>query len=291
MDLNFEMMRKTKYILPILLCLPFLLGSCETVVELELPEHTPQLVINAVINPDSLFTVDVSASRSPFSNGAYPQLSDATVQVYQAGQLLFDLQHQGNGIYRADAKPQVLQHYELRVNAPGFPGARATAHIPAAPILSDVKASEASPSNSPFPIVRLFFTLNDVANQENFYYLRAYTPDTSYYDGRPYNRTESLNFTAPIETEFNMESRYFLSDKLFEGKQIPFRFEYAKIPGRTTYVQVAHISKEYYEYARTLQRQAGGDDFGKLPSQVTNSIRNGFGIFAGYNAVRLAVKP
>lgn len=284
-------MRKIKYICTLLLSLPFLLSGCETVVELDLPTHEPQLVVNAVINPDNLFTVDVSASRSPFSNEPFQQLTDAKVQVYQAGQVLFDLQHMGNGIYKADTKPQALQHYELQVSAPGFPNASATSYIPAAPVITNIEAQKAPFDPNWGLQTILSFELNDVPEQENFYYVEAYTPDTSFLNNQPYNRYVSFRFTAPIEQEFRMENRYFFSDRLFKGQLLPLTLNLENNPEKTTYVQVVHITKEYYEYVRTLDRQAGGDDFGNFPTQVTNNIRNGFGLFAGYNAVTLAVKP
>lgn len=282
------MMSKLVYIA---LSLPLLLGSCETVIELDLPEHEPQLVVNAVINPDSVFTVDVSASRSPFSNDAYQQLSDATVQVYQAGQLLFDLTHMGNGIYKAERKPQALQHYELQVSVPGFPDASATNYIPTAPAITDVLASKAPQDPDVGPGVNLTFLLEDAPEQENFYYILAYTQDSSYNTGELYNRYISVGFTAPIEREFSMESRYFFSDKLFNGKPLQLVLHLQNDPKKLTYVQVAHITKEYYQYVRTLEKQAGGDDFGKFPTTVANNIRGGIGIFAGYHAITLAVKP
>ncbi|GAB3535062.1 hypothetical protein GCM10027443_23250 [Pontibacter brevis] len=285
------MMRKTKNKLPFLFSLLLLLCSCETVVELDLPAHEPQLVVNAVISSDSLFSVDVSASRSAFSNEAYQQVPDATVQVYQAGQVLCNLQHMGNGIYQADIKPQALQHYELQVRAPGFPSANATTYIPAVPLVKEVKASRAPRHPDNGPSVNLSLILEDAAEQENFYYIQAFKQDTSYFYGNYYNRYLSIDFTAPIEEEFTMENRYFFSDKLFNGKPLHLTLKLETMPEKNTYVQVAHISKEYYEYVRTLQRQAGGDDFGKNPTSVANNIQSGFGIFAGYNAITLSVKP
>ncbi|WP_347158415.1 DUF4249 domain-containing protein [Pontibacter chitinilyticus] len=285
-------MRTLNYILGLLCCFPLLLWSCETVVEADLPEHEPQLVVNAVLNPDSLFTVDVSASQSAFSSGAYQQIEDATVQVYQAGQLLFELQHTGNGIYKGDRKPQALQQYELSVSAPGYPDASARTHIPAAPVLSHILAAKAAPrSDFEQQTVTLSFTLDDMPGQENFYYVQAYTPDTSYYEGKLDNRYIRLEFVSPIGYEFGMENRYFFSDKLFDGKQINLTFNVDNMPDKATYVQVAHITKEYYQYVRTLDKQGAGDDFGKIPAPVANNIQNGMGLFAGFNAVTLAVKP
>ena len=80
--------------------LPLLCGwlaSCETIVELELP--TPELVVNSVLNPDSVMMVEVSANRGALVTQPYALLTDATVQVYRNGQYWGDLIHAGKGRY------------------------------------------------------------------------------------------------------------------------------------------------------------------------------------------------
>ncbi len=283
-------MKSNRYISAFILVLTLLLSSCDSVVELDLPTHKPQLVVNSVINPDSLFTVDVSASRSPFVNGSHKQLSDATVQVYQAGQLRYSLKHVGNGIYKADHKPLALQHYELRVSAPGFPNARTQNFIPAQPRLTDLRASKVNYTSDNGPTRNLSFTLDDAAGQENYYLIQAYTPDTSYADHKPYKRAVNLGFVSPIQEEFTMEARYFFSDKLIDGQQTKFTISIAYVPNRTIYFHVTQITKEYYEYARTLNKQAAGDDFGKTPTPVANNVQGGMGLFAGYHAFKIALK-
>jgi hypothetical protein len=284
-------MKLSRYISFYTLILPFFLFSCETVIELDLPGHKPQLVINSVISPDSLFTVDISASQSPLVNGSYEQLTDATVQVYQSGQLLYNLNHVGSGIYKADYKPQALQYYELRVSSPGLSDVKAQNFIPAAPLLTDLRTSKVLYTADYGATRTLLFTLDEAASQENYYLIQAYTPDTSYVDRTPYKRTVSLNFVSPIEAEFTMEARYFFSDKLINGKQTRFTLSIDDVPNRTIYLHVAQISKEYYEYARTLNKQAAGDDFGKTPTPVANNIQGGMGLFGGYNAAKIAIRP
>jgi len=283
-------MKKITYCLP-LLCLLVILNGCEKVVELELPAHKPSLVLNAVIDPDSLFVVDVSSSRSPFSNAAYEQVHNATVQVYQAGQPLYTLQHLGNGKYGTDQKPQALQHYELKVEASGFPSASATTHIPTAPHVSNLKATTVARTEWEGPTVHVTFTLSDTPGQENFYYIQVFTPDTSYLDGQPYKKSVGMKIAAPFEEEFTMEDRYFFSDKLFEGKAVTLRLHLENSPERTTYVRVAHITREYYEYVRTLDKQSYRDNFATLPGPVANNIVGGLGLFGACHAVTLPVKP
>ncbi|WP_299758643.1 DUF4249 domain-containing protein [uncultured Pontibacter sp.] len=283
-------MKKIKYTLP-LLCLFFILTSCETVVEVDLPTHEPKLVVNAVINPDSILTVDVSASQSALSNQPHGQVENATVQVYHAGQLLYTLPHTGNGKYKADQKPQVQQHYELKVEAPGLPKASATTYIPAAPLIRNLIATPVASTAWSGTTVSATFTLTDAPGQENFYYIQAYTPDTSYLDAKPFKRSVSLELAEPFEYEFTMEDRYFFSDKLFEGKAVTLRLHLENSLEQTTYIRIAQITRAYYDYVRTLDKQSYRDNFATPPGPVFNNIAGGLGLFAGYNATVLAVKP
>ena len=261
-----------------------LLGSCQTVVEVDFPEHEPKLVINAVFNPDSLFTVDVSASQSAFSNNEHAPVENATVSLYQGGKHLFDLMYVGNGIYQADQKPEALLQYELSVQAAGFPDASAVSQVPAAPVLYNVQASEAPPYDDwQGASLSASFILKDEPGQENFYYLQVFEPDTSR-DGEPYNRYIHLHSASPIDMEFSMETRLFFSDKLFNGEELPLKLNLENHPNRVTHVQVAQITKEYYQYVQTLKKQSYADDINITPVSVTNNILNGMGLFAAYNS-------
>ena len=270
----------------------FLLWSCQTEMEVEWPEHEPSLVINAVFNPDSLFTVDVSANKAVFSvEEGYLAVENARVSLYGAGQHLFDLPHTGNGIYKADQKPEALQHYELRVSAPGFPEASAVSYVPAKAHIYNVKV-ERGPAlyEGGDPSINASFTLDDDAEQENFYYLQLYTPARSQ-NGIAYLRPLLVKILSPIEHEFSMDSRLFFSDKLFNGQALPLVLNFENNPNATTYVQVAHITKEYYHYVRTLKKHFYGDDINLNPKPVTNNILNGMGLFAGCNVTTLMIKP
>lgn len=278
--------------------LPFLgglLAACETIVELELPTPEPRLVVNSVVNPDSVFMVEVSANRGALVTQPYTLITEATVQVYQDGQYWGDLTHTGKGRYRSAKFPQALGQYEIKVTAPGFPSASASTTLPALPGITDVKAIPiASTSNSVDPSVEASFVLIDDAAQEDFYYVQAYTPDSSIFtDFKSYNRSVSVSFLSPSEEEFSMEDRYFFSDRLFNGQSLPLRLKLDVSHDKTAYVRVAHISKAYYEYVRNLRRQSYADVDPTLAGPVTvpNNIQDGFGLFGSYAARVLTIRP
>jgi hypothetical protein len=278
--------------LSILLPLLALLTSCETVVELELPDPEPLLVLNSVLNPDSLFTADISASRIIFVNGAHPPLTNAVVRVYQAGQLLEELRHVGQGRYRGTQRPQPLLAYELQASAPGYPAVRASTQLPALPAIRDVKASRGANTSFGSATVEAAFVLTDDPAQDNFYYLQTYAPGIDRFNnGRPYNQTVTIVQLTPFETEFSMETRYFFSDRLFRGQAVPFRLRLETSPAQPAYVRVAHMSKSYYDYVRALHRQSYDDDVLPTSTPVPGNIVGGLGLLASYSAATLYIKP
>lgn len=267
--------------------------GCETVIKLELPEPEPRLVVNSVLNPDSLFLADVSASRSIFSNEKFVPVENAVVQLYEAGQLLEELRPAGRGRYAGRGRPHPLLAYELRVRAPGFPSVRARTELPAPPAIREVRARRAPPvSGGSSPSVEASFVLTDDPARENFYYLQAYEPDTArFFGNEPYLRPVAMQLLAPFEQEFTMETRYFFSDRLFNGQAVRLRLSLENNPAKTTYMRVAHVSKSYYDYVRALDRQSYGDNVLPSPVSVANNIENGFGLFGSYAAQTLLLKP
>ncbi len=113
------------------------LSACETVVEVAVPEHTPQLVVHGFFSPDSVWTVrlDRSADITGFEDARELFVTDATVSVASAdGSFSETLAHAGGGIYQAasGSRPLPGVAYTLRAEAPGLPAAQAVSSIPAA---------------------------------------------------------------------------------------------------------------------------------------------------------------
>ena len=113
------------------------LSACETVVEVAVPEHTPQLVVHGFFSPDSVWAVrlDRSADITGFEDVRGLFVPDATVSVADAnGSFSETLAHAGNGIYQAASgnRPVPGVAYTLRAEAPGLPTVQAVSSIPAA---------------------------------------------------------------------------------------------------------------------------------------------------------------
>ncbi len=287
-------MLNRKYIsLVLLLPILWVLIACERVIELDYPPHTPKLVVNGLINPDSALAIELSASQNAFSNQEHELVENATVKVFKNGIHFLNLEHTGKGIYRSDIKPEAGHRYELQATAPGYPAIKATTYIPVPAALHEVHPTVGPPSSSGStrePTTNVSFVLSDPAAEENFYLMRFFTVDSSRFFKVAFLRDISLNESIPVAPEFWMGSSSFYSDRLFNGQALRFMFNLGNRPDRVTYITVGHISKDYYHYMRTVGKQSQGDNTNIQPVQVSNNIEGGIGLFAGYNSFTLELK-
>ena len=62
--------------------------SCETVVELDIPSHDPLLVVNGIIETDSVASIFITNSLGAFDQGEIKSIDDANVFLYENGSLV-----------------------------------------------------------------------------------------------------------------------------------------------------------------------------------------------------------
>ncbi|MXW65146.1 MAG: DUF4249 domain-containing protein [Bacteroidetes bacterium SB0662_bin_6] len=113
------------------------LSACETVVDVAVPEHTPQLVVHGFFSPDSVWAVrlDRSADITGLEDVRGLFVPHATVSVADAtGSFSETLAHAGGGIYQSisGSRPVPGVAYTLRAETPGLPAVQAVSSVPAA---------------------------------------------------------------------------------------------------------------------------------------------------------------
>lgn len=283
MDLSFR--NRAAQQLIALFGIVWLASACTDVIELDLPEPKTELVVNGTFTPDSAWSVEVSTSQSSLNSNPYRMVSNATVEVYSKGQLVAKLPHMGNGKYSLDgSKPLALEQYTLKVSAPGLPNCQATDVVPAQPAASNFKAKYISGSKNPqMQEVELAFTLADAPGATNYYYINAFVMDTAH-TGEVYKNFVNVELQSPIKAEFSLDSRYFFSDKFIDGQNTTLTLRYERQPkGKIIQTNITQISADYYTYSRTLEKQSYRDNFLTTPTPVQGNIKNGYGLFAGYN--------
>lgn len=280
-----------------------LLVGCETVMDVNIELEKPMLVVNSVFNKDSVWRVDVSLTRHVLSNyDVVKPVSNATVSILdeQTNEVLEVLtlsQISSGGVYRGKLKPEVMKNYKVNVDVNGYASAESAEHVPELVPLTQVDIDEDALQSTGVPVpVKIYFT--DPVAVDNFYQLKAAykTYHINYPTGDTiwYTYPLHMNFEDPALTE-NDEyvEELLLTDRLFNGKEHTISFNLDQSVGGEGTISICFntISESYYDYETTLklQRQVSGDPFSQ-PVQVFTNIKNGLGIFAGYNPDEWKIK-
>ena len=301
---------------PRLLPLLIALSACEQVIEPDLPDHTPRLVVHSLFTSDGGWSAHVGRSTGilqplPHDDRA---VADADVRLLTGervvGELRFDEAAQ---VYvLEDGGLQAGETYSLEVSAPGFETVRATDTVPV-PVPTSVRPGLRGDFS-----IEIEIELQDPPGEANYYQVSLYLV----FGGRGATRVEGLLSTrdpsiladsrvddSPIEEGgFEGAAPYF-RDTLFDGQTHQIELTYAgdwveevgtiireeaeeewaqddqEHAGFAAYLQVLYISETYYEYLKTarLHDEIRENPFAE-PLNVHGNVENGYGIFAGYSS-------
>ena len=275
-------------------------SGCETTVDVELPDHEPQLVVNDLFTAGNRWGVAVTESRSLQQNDweRFPPVENATVVILKDGQVVdtLPLANEAEGVYRSTSgrRPQAGTEYTIQVTAPGFETAEAASRAPA-PVPFTLSRGDMPPETR-----ELELAITDPEGQDNYYALSVYhdiyRADTLV-DRIPLSFTSSSpllreNLRQDFEGEEQQHYRHpIFSDAAFQGntRRVTIRFErrgdgccFTDPVERRRFVVLTSLSEDSYEYQRTVKRAQNTDDnpFAE-PAQVYSNVRGGLGIFGG----------
>jgi hypothetical protein len=284
--------------LPALLAAALLTAGCETVVDVPLPDHDSQLVVNDLFTTDSLWRVSVTRSRGiKEARGGFPPVTNATVELLEGDRVIdtlaLDERAGSKPFYRSTdrERPQPATEYTLRVSAPGFETAEATGRAPA-PVPFGV-----SRDGMPGPGPQFELVITDTEGRGNYYALFLY--EKIFVDGQ-FIGTRQLTFrsSSPLlkeNVQENLDERTtetyrsaLFSDATFRGETRAVSFQlhrfgdYSSTEESRPFVVLASLSEASYEYQRTaaLADDTQENPFAE-PVQVHSNVRGGLGIFAG----------
>lgn len=272
------------------------LVNCELVVDANVPKIKPRLVINGVVNSDSLLTVSITQSRYVLDNQAFfTPVENAEVKVTDEHGVQYDLLHWTGEWYRASVRPASGIRYTLNVSAPDFDPVVASARMPKMVAILDAKIDSSEVVHGAVnPRIPVEVTFQDQELEENYYEIRIIQRVARKYatsDGQV--REDTIFAVRPLLAPGgNQEDRTSIfDDTLFNGRTYTFKSEVSLqyyFPGGTvleTHLTLISISPEYYRYltTRNLQRDTDGDPFAQ-PVLVFSNIENGMGIFGGYTS-------
>lgn len=284
-----------RFVYFILLVLIF--GACEKESKMYIPYDGDKIVLNSLIQPDSLIYIRVTQSKEVrvYGNLQFPELSNAMVTLYENDVELPTPQWQvinGFGYYVSAGVAQEGKQYSIGVGYKGLTSVSGTDSTPARPVIKDAHAQR---SNS-----RLRFTLSDNAAETNYYSIRFFNAD-SVNGTLVVNRTDTLRCRLDPSFENNfvdiIGNNYYgeinIADDRINGKETVFVLQTEKqMTSSHIIVEVRGLTEGAYKYLQATysQRQNDKPDVSLDPVNIYSNVQNGYGIVAGVNARALSFK-
>jgi hypothetical protein len=231
--------------------LPLLfLFSCEDVIDVDLDDAAPRLVIDAriLLNEDGTTTTQVLLTRSaPFFEEVNPPVNDAQVQIVDGNGITFQLDNQGNGLYtNTDISAQFDLDYTLQVQDQGDTFT-ATERLVSTVPLQNVQQEEIDGIGEFTQITAFFQDPEELGN----YYL--------------------FQYMDPFNVELDISD-----DEFINGNLTPTSFFIEELePGTPIELQITGIDRRAFQFFETLIQQTsdgGGGPFDTQPATVRGNI-------------------
>lgn len=229
-----------------------LLSSCEEVVDVDLKQSEPRLVIEASL----LWDKDEAAEQeqlikltttAPYFDTEIPAVTGAEVMVAAPDGTEYIFEEISKGIYQSKEMPAREGQYELRILFNGELYTATEKYYPVTDLEEVIQENDGGFSGEDTEF-KVFYT--DPAGVENFYLFRFFHDDLA------------LQIYTDEFTDGNRSFAFFSDDDLEAGEEVGF--------------EVQGISEGFYEYLFILRSQSGtaGGPFQTQPTIVRGNIVN-----------------
>lgn len=281
-------MQKLLVIITIILCI-----SCVKEARIELPYTGDKIVVNTLIQPDSLIYIRVTSSKGVTENGnlQFEELQAAEVSVWEDGVKLAPLEWKvinGLGYFVTANIAREGSEYGVRVASADLTTVFAGDSTPARPLISGGYAQRS--------LNRVRFTLQENVDTKDYYRMRIFNADlvdgvlvANRKDTVKFRLDPGLNINLPelITNEFKRE--YIISDDKINGTTIQFVLQTEKeIKSQHIMVELSALTPAAWRYMQSTSSLITSDGSVSLdPENVYSNVDNGYGIVAGINAARL----
>ncbi len=266
-------------------CAVLIFYSCETTIDIDLPEKGKKIVINGVFSPDKSINVNISQSLYILdSDGGTPPFinNNALVKLFENNQFIEDLVFVENGNYASNLIPVAGDKYGLKVSVAGLNDAYTETIIPRLIEITSLDTGRTTYFDGidSYEVFECRVSFSDPADEENYYMIEVLS--TGYYFDPLY-----IVGSDPMMNLFSTyNGKVIFTDGLFNGKkaEIGIMPEWGKFYDGEYTVNLKSISHDYYLYikSRTLQYEVGNDPFAE-PVMVFNNVESGYGILGSYN--------
>jgi len=286
-------MTKVKIIqllLPVVFIL--LITSCQKTVSIDVGQIKPRLVVNSILDKDSLIRVQLSKSKSMMDSlQSIDKINDASIKIFEDNILLQILTKGINGLYSSTIKPKIASDYRLEIDNTIFGHVEATTLIPTIPNpISAVQTTELTPGSAP-QYIKFKIGIHDEGISPDYYYLRAFLIKKGFLPGA--NSKYVMACHIGSDDNIVVVDDKTLNGIMFEdGSYVKSNYElivytnYRISADFNLWFELSSITADYYKYlvSSVMQNNAGNNPFAE-PVIIKSNIQNGTGIFGAKNSV------
>lgn len=241
------------------------LSSCdlEKEIEIDLPQHKSQLVVECYLEPGKPYRLTVYESAGYFDRPEPVLVPDARVIISHNGKA-DTLQYQP----QYDQTIEKLYTHVSKTVAEGKPGDIYSIEI------KDSRGRQIKAFTQVQPLVPIDTLEYKFSTVEEEAYLLARFRD----DPSRKNRYRLIINKDSLRAE--VQNDYLVNDQLENGKEITVRTRYKFKPNDTLYVRLYHVEEKYYEFVKSTSdaRDANGNPFAQ-PASIKSTVEGGMGVF------------
>lgn len=268
-----------------------MISSCEKTVNIPLPDEANKLVLNLIMNKDSIMMARVSLSGRLNEYQPPSQMHNAVVNLYENGtfkEALFPYMYSNNIYYRSKSVPKAGATYKVTAAVPGYTEVSGTDQIPDTVEIGEMRMTVAQ-LNSMQANATISVLWHDDPAVQNYYRVRIYFINE-------WVNANGSGGRQKIEQYFNVEepslsifggdrdrTEFYTTDALFNGRSPRFIFR-ANIGDRIKrmVVEISSLTYNSYNYLNSAFMAREKNDDGLSEKVIVfNNIENGLGIIGG----------
>ncbi|MEO1263089.1 MAG: DUF4249 domain-containing protein [Bacteroidota bacterium] len=266
----------------------------EQTVQIDVPEHTPQLAITSqLVAGDSSLWAYVTHSQGILENGQADLIDNATVEIFKDGLLLETLPFFERGLYLTElgeAFSADPAEYMLKISTDGYDPVEATQQMPTpVPIISASYDPEGALDLEGERVDEISIEFEDPAGEENFYRASVLIQNENW------TQEVYLHQLDPIAEQYDQDQ--YIKDNTFEGKKFTWRvgfYPWFVSPGSEMkiYVRLFSVSRDQYFYERSiyLAQEADDNPFAE-PVIIYSNTEGGQGVFSLSAKSEVVIEP
>lgn len=263
--------------------------SCQKVIDIELPETEPKIVVNSFFTENSRIKVHLSKSIGILQSN-FPECTDALVMVKENNTII-DTMYLEAGYYYSHILAEKNKDYSLEINAPGVETAFCEDIIPEKIDLQGYVCSDSILIDGDgFIINELKLDFEDLSGP-SFYEVELEAHDVihNYKMGLWFMKNSDPIITSTGLLDYNPRTLIF-TDDMFDGKHCSVKIYFASQAYLDYNLKIIFrsVSEAYYKYKEkqfAYLFSLENDIFRGMsePLNLYSNISGGYGIFAGYS--------